>query len=167
MESDNTDYVSQIENLTDTQSNNSSCSTLSDPPDIIFYVSNCIDDIIGYNSFSFNCVLLCKQGLAQIAKHTRACHSQFWGLGNGECITCTAIICLLCHICYLHILTCIIYTGNREAWELVKVVRTIRAAWACGERAGENGQLEFLLWIICLLSYFVLILHTDLNCSYR
>ncbi|KAG2066973.1 hypothetical protein BDR04DRAFT_1105810, partial [Suillus decipiens] len=39
-------------------------------------------------------VPLCKQALAQIAVHLKACHSQFWGLpGDGKCTTCTKIKC--------------------------------------------------------------------------
>ncbi|KAG1860894.1 hypothetical protein F4604DRAFT_1788753 [Suillus subluteus] len=154
---DDPDHVPQTENSTDTQSDNSGSSALSDPPSIIFHVPDCIDAIIGYDRFSFDDVSLCKQGLAQIAAHTRACHSQFWGLGDGECTTCTAVVCLLCHVCHLHTLTSIVPTGNREARALEKVARATRAGGAtracgkragatraCGKRAGANGQVKLL-----------------------
>ncbi|KAG2065381.1 hypothetical protein BDR04DRAFT_1108525, partial [Suillus decipiens] len=37
-------------------------------------------------------VPLCKQALAQIAAHLKACHSQFLGLqGDGKCTTCAKL----------------------------------------------------------------------------
>ncbi|KAG2739165.1 hypothetical protein P692DRAFT_20387274 [Suillus brevipes Sb2] len=87
------DYVPQMENSTDTESNNSGSSVLSDPPDVLFHIPECIDSILdGRRQFSFDDVPLCKQALDQIASHLKACHSQFWGLqGDGKCATCAAI----------------------------------------------------------------------------
>ncbi|KAG1749575.1 hypothetical protein EDD22DRAFT_1053037 [Suillus occidentalis] len=87
------DYVPQVENSTDTESNNSGSSVLSDPPDVLFHIPECIDSILdGRRQISFDDVPLCKQALVQIASHLKAFHSQFWGLqGDGKCTTCAAV----------------------------------------------------------------------------
>lgn len=97
MQDSDQDYVPQTENSTDTESSGSpgslGSSVLSEAPNVLYHVPSCIFSILnGRRQFSFGDVPLCKQALAQIAAHLKACHSEFWGLqGNGECATCAKI----------------------------------------------------------------------------
>lgn len=66
-------------------------SALSEPPDVIFSIPGCVEDIMNKRvKFSFEDIPRCKQALVQIAAHLKASNSLFWGLpGNGKCSACT------------------------------------------------------------------------------
>jgi hypothetical protein len=75
-----------MKNSADTESNNSDSSTLSDPPDVLFHIPECIHSILdGRRQFCFDDGQFCKQALTQVASHLKACHGQFLGLqGDGN-----------------------------------------------------------------------------------